>query len=152
MFDIVGKRNWFFAFSLLLTIPGVIAILLGPITGGRAGLQFAIDFTGGTVWSIRFQDENVTPQQVQDVLAQHREGQLIDLVQPTGRVMGQLVRQGDHAHASPLPGRRIAPVTILLRSFSPASAPASASPSRTLGAAIAAVSKHHSDVILVCPE
>ena len=67
MFDIIGKRRWFFAFSLLLTIPGVIFILLGPITNGRAGLQFAIDFTGGTVWSIRFEDENVTPQQVQDV-------------------------------------------------------------------------------------
>ena len=67
MFDIIGKRRWFFAFSLLLTIPGVIFILLGPITGGQAGLQFAIDFTGGTVWSIRFEDENVTPQQVQDV-------------------------------------------------------------------------------------
>ena len=67
MFDIIGKKNWFFAFSLLLTIPGVIAILLGPLTGGRQGLQFAIDFTGGTVWSIRFEDENVTPQQVQDV-------------------------------------------------------------------------------------
>ena len=45
----------------------MIAILLGPITGGRQGLQFAIDFTGGTVWSIRFEDANVTPQQVQDV-------------------------------------------------------------------------------------
>ena len=67
MFDIIGKKNWFFAFSLLLTIPGVIAILLGPLTGGRQGLQFAIDFTGGTVWSIRFEDPNVTPQQVQDV-------------------------------------------------------------------------------------
>jgi preprotein translocase SecF subunit len=67
VFDIIGKKNWFFAFSLLLTIPGVIAILLGPLTGGRQGLQFAIDFTGGTVWSIRFEDPNVTPQQVQDV-------------------------------------------------------------------------------------
>jgi preprotein translocase SecF subunit len=67
VFDIIGKRRWFFAFSLLLTIPGVIFILLGPLTGGRQGLQFAIDFTGGTVWSIRFEDENVTPQQVQDV-------------------------------------------------------------------------------------
>ena len=67
MFDIIGKKNWFFAFSLLLMIPGLIAILLGPLTGGRQGLQFAIDFTGGTVWSIRFEDENVTPQQVQDV-------------------------------------------------------------------------------------
>ena len=57
MFDVIGKRNWFFAFSLLIMIPGIIAILLGPITGGKAGLQFAIDFTGGTVWSVRFEDD-----------------------------------------------------------------------------------------------
>ncbi len=34
MFDIMGKKKWFFAFSLLLTIPGLIFILLTPITGG----------------------------------------------------------------------------------------------------------------------
>jgi preprotein translocase SecF subunit len=69
VFDVIGKRKWFYAFSLLITIPGLIAILLGPITGGRSGLQFAIDFTGGTVWSIRFEDGNVTAQQVEDVFA-----------------------------------------------------------------------------------
>ena len=37
MFDVVGKRRWFFAFSLLLTIPGLIFILLTPITGGKEG-------------------------------------------------------------------------------------------------------------------
>jgi len=67
VFDIIGKRNWFFALSLAVTIPGLIFILLGPITGGKAGLQFAIDFTGGTVWSIRFQDPNVTSDQVKNV-------------------------------------------------------------------------------------
>ena len=66
-FDIIGKRNWFFALSLAVTIPGLIFILLGPITGGKVGLQFAIDFTGGTVWTIRFKDEAVTPQAVKDV-------------------------------------------------------------------------------------
>jgi len=66
-FDIIGKRNWFFALSLAVTIPGLIFILLGPITGGKVGLQFAIDFTGGTVWTIRFKDETVTPQAVKDV-------------------------------------------------------------------------------------
>ncbi len=70
MFDIIGKRNWFFALSLAVTVPGLIFILLGPITGGKVGLQFAIDFTGGTVWSIRFEDPSVTPQQVKDVFNQ----------------------------------------------------------------------------------
>ena len=39
MFDIIGKRRWFFAFSLLITLPGLIAILLGPISGGKQGLD-----------------------------------------------------------------------------------------------------------------
>jgi preprotein translocase SecF subunit len=69
VFDVIGKRNWFFAFSLLITIPGLLFILLGPITGGKAGLQFAIDFTGGTVWAIEFEDPDVTPAQVKAVFA-----------------------------------------------------------------------------------
>ena len=52
MFDIIGKRNWYFAFSLLLVIPGLIFILLTPITGGQVGLRFTIDYTGGTRWEI----------------------------------------------------------------------------------------------------
>jgi len=67
VFDVIGKRRWFFAFSIAIMLPGLIAILLGPLTGGRAGLQFAIDFTGGTVWSVRLEDEAVTPPQVQAV-------------------------------------------------------------------------------------
>jgi len=66
--DIIGKRNWFFAFSLALIVPGLIFIILGPLTGGEAGLQFSIDYTGGTKWEIRFEDRAVTPQQVKDVL------------------------------------------------------------------------------------
>ena len=41
MYDIVGKRNWFFLFSALITIPGIVFILLG-------GLKPSVDFTGGT--------------------------------------------------------------------------------------------------------
>jgi preprotein translocase subunit SecF len=47
MYDIVGKRNWYFALSALLTIPGLIFVLLG-------GLKPSVDFTGGTVWEVRF--------------------------------------------------------------------------------------------------
>ncbi len=69
MRDLIGKRNWFFAFSLALTVPAIIFILLGPLTGGEAGLQFSIDYTGGTKWEIRFKDTSVTPEQVKTVLA-----------------------------------------------------------------------------------
>ena len=39
--NIVGKRNWYFSFSLLIIIPGVISLLLW-------GLNLSIDFTGGS--------------------------------------------------------------------------------------------------------
>src|SRR6187549_600209 len=50
MYDIVGKRNWFFAISAILTIPGLIFILMG-------GLKPSIDFTGGTEWEVRYAQE-----------------------------------------------------------------------------------------------
>ena len=49
MYDIVGKRNLWFAISALLTIPGLIFIFLG-------GLRPSIDFTGGTEWEVRYAD------------------------------------------------------------------------------------------------
>jgi preprotein translocase SecF subunit len=64
VFDIIGKRRWFFLISLLVTIPGLFFILLTPITAGKEGLQFTIDYTGGTTWQIRFQDPNVSADQV----------------------------------------------------------------------------------------
>jgi len=50
MYDIVGKRNLWFAISALLTIPGLIFIFLG-------GLKPSIDFTGGTEWEVRHADQ-----------------------------------------------------------------------------------------------
>jgi len=34
VFDVIGKRRWFFLFSGLLTIPGLIFILLTPLSNG----------------------------------------------------------------------------------------------------------------------
>ena len=67
MFDIIGKRRWFFLISGLVTIPGLIFILLTPITGGKEGLQFTIDYTGGTTWQLRFENPAVTADQVANV-------------------------------------------------------------------------------------
>ena len=50
MYDIVGKRNWYFAISAILTIPGLLFIVLG-------GLKPSIDFTGGTEWEVRYAEE-----------------------------------------------------------------------------------------------
>jgi preprotein translocase subunit SecF len=62
MYDIVGKRRWYFLFSALITIPGLIFIALG-------GLKPSIDFTGGTVWQIRFADDP-TPEAVHAALVE----------------------------------------------------------------------------------
>ena len=67
MFDLIGKRRWFYLFSLLITVPGLFFILLTPT--GSGGLQFTIDYTGGTKWEVRFQDPAVTPDQVKAVFA-----------------------------------------------------------------------------------
>ena len=67
MFDVIGKRRWFYLFSLIITIPGLFFILLTPTTD--AGLQFTIDYTGGTRWEIRFENPAVTPDQVKAVFA-----------------------------------------------------------------------------------
>jgi preprotein translocase subunit SecF len=50
MYDIVGKRNLWFAISAILTIPGLIFIFLG-------GLRPSIDFTGGTEWEVAYAGE-----------------------------------------------------------------------------------------------
>ena len=71
MYDIIGRRRWFYLFSLLVTIPGLIFIALTIITGGQTGLKFSIDFTGGSVWEIRFASQQPSPAQVRAVLAGH---------------------------------------------------------------------------------
>ncbi|MGD8813184.1 MAG: protein translocase subunit SecF [Anaerolineales bacterium] len=51
MLNIVGKRYWFFGFSLLVIVPGLIALILW-------GLPLAIDFTGGSMLEVRFLSGN----------------------------------------------------------------------------------------------
>jgi preprotein translocase SecF subunit len=68
VFDVVGRRKWYFLFSALITLPGLFFILLTPFTD--AGLQFTIDYTGGTRWVIRFEDPTVEPAAVREVLAE----------------------------------------------------------------------------------
>src|SRR6476469_3815645 len=68
MFDLVGKRRWFYLFSALIMIPGIIFIALTPLTGGKEGLKFSIDFTGGTVWEVHFHNGTPSPADVHLVM------------------------------------------------------------------------------------
>ena len=71
MFDVIGKRNWFFLFSGLIVVPGFIFILLTPLTNGKVGLQFSVDYTGGTVWEVQFKNVNASADEVRAVFVQN---------------------------------------------------------------------------------
>ncbi|HLF81442.1 MAG TPA: protein translocase subunit SecF [Anaerolineales bacterium] len=61
MLNIVGKRYWFFGLSLLLIVPGIVALAVW-------GLPLAIDFTGGSLLEVRFEGAQApAPAQVVDL-------------------------------------------------------------------------------------
>ena len=121
MFDIIGKRRRFYIFSLLITIPGLFFILLTPFT--NAGLQFSVDFTGGTVWEIKFEDPTVTPEQVVAVFS---EQGLAAVAIRTGD--GFIEIKTEPIGLAPVPAAT--PVPTLAPSPSPSpNAPGSAAPS-----------------------
>jgi len=74
MFDIIGRRYWFFGLSLLVIVPGLMALALWR-------LPLSIDFTGGTLLELQF-PKNVDITQVRDVYATH--GSADSTVQTSG--------------------------------------------------------------------
>lgn len=128
MVDIVGRRRWFFIFSAILTIPGLVLILLGPLTGGAVGLRFSIDYTGGTVWQIRFANPAVTPAQVEAVFA--REG-----LDATATYIGEAgfieIRTEEVGLLPPPPSPTPAPTLTPAPTGSPTAAPTAPAPTPT---------------------
>ncbi len=59
-FDIVGRRKLWYALSLLIIIPGIVCMFV-------KGFNFGIDFTGGTIMEMRF-EEPVNINQVREVM------------------------------------------------------------------------------------
>lgn len=58
--NILGKRYWYFAFSLLIIISGMILIFMD-------GLPLSIDFTGGSILEVRFTGDTPAPAEVVQV-------------------------------------------------------------------------------------
>jgi preprotein translocase subunit SecF len=54
MLHIVEKRKWYFLLSALIIVPGLIAMIYQIATIG-VPFRLAIDFTGGTIWEVKFQ-------------------------------------------------------------------------------------------------
>lgn len=69
MFNIVEKRQWYFLVSALIIIPGLVAMIYSFATHG-APMRLGIDFTGGTMLELRFQ-QPVSSATVRDVMAQN---------------------------------------------------------------------------------
>lgn len=61
--NLIKYKNLFFGLSLLLIVPGIIALFLW-------GLKLGIDFSGGTLWEVKFTEaqEQVSPQNMQNFL------------------------------------------------------------------------------------
>ena len=47
--DIVGNRRWFYLFSIILILPGVISLMIPP------RLKPGIDFSSGSTFTVRFE-------------------------------------------------------------------------------------------------
>lgn len=65
MYNLVERRPLWFTISLIAIIPGVLLMLWSLISTG-APLPLSIDYTGGTLWELRF-DEPVDPATVREL-------------------------------------------------------------------------------------
>ncbi len=66
MFNLVGKRNWFFLISALVIIAGLVAMGISVARFGSP-IRLSIDFTSGSLLEVRF-DQPVLPGEVREVV------------------------------------------------------------------------------------
>lgn len=88
MFDIVGKRYWYFALSAVLILLGIAAMIYSTVTIGTP-LRLSIDFTSGALWEVRF-EQAIQPAEVRDVFVD--QGFSDTSVQTTEDEMTALIR------------------------------------------------------------
>lgn len=91
--DLVGRRNWFYALSLLILLPGIISLLIPP------SLKIGIDFKSGSTFTVHFA-EAVAKDDLQDAMG--------DLGHSEARIQGT----GDNqfvVHTDELRGAATAP-------------------------------------------
>jgi preprotein translocase SecF subunit len=88
MFNIVERRHWYFLFSALIIVPGLVAMIYSTVMFGSP-VKLSIDFTGGTLLEMHF-DEPVQTEQVRQAFLD--QGFLGTTVQTTANAQTILVR------------------------------------------------------------
>jgi preprotein translocase subunit SecF len=63
MKHLASKRNLWYLISIILLAPGIVSLIFN-------GLEFGIDFTGGSAWEVQY-DEPVDVADIREVLAEH---------------------------------------------------------------------------------
>ncbi len=84
--DLMGNRRWLYLLSAGIVLASVVAMAIQPALG-RPVLNWGVDFTGGTLITLRFQDRTVSTGQVRAALRPLGLGEaIIQKVQETGDV------------------------------------------------------------------
>ena len=91
MFHLTRYKYWFFGISLLVILPGLLALIVW-------GLNLGIDYTGGSVIDLRFAKSGVTTGQIQQIFAQEGHGQDVTVYSST-----------DSKNSSALVGSKVVP-------------------------------------------
>ncbi len=65
MYDLVGRRRIWFLISAIVIMPGILFMIWSLATRGTV-LPLSIDFTGGTLWEMRFQ-QPVQPTELRQI-------------------------------------------------------------------------------------
>lgn len=75
MMRIIQRRNWLFAFSLAILIPGVVALAM-------YGLRLGLDFTGGARMTLQFAETRPETTKIVELI-QKKEASLTSVVAQT---------------------------------------------------------------------
>lgn len=85
-YNIIGKRYYFFLFSLLIIIPGIVGLVMW-------GLPFSIDFTGGSMLEVKFNSGNLP--QPAEIISLYDEFGVKDAQVQTTNEGTAVIRSGD---------------------------------------------------------
>jgi preprotein translocase SecF subunit len=81
MFSIIEKRKLYYLLSLVVIVPGLIAMIYSTVTFGTP-VRLSVDFTGGSLFGLQFTGPT-TEDAIRGVLAQYGEGNA--MIQRLGR-------------------------------------------------------------------